>query len=148
MSSKLSLITLTLFSVALLLAFRWDNSVSHWLVALIVMSFPIALMVLAISRRAEWRIAMPALVFIWFVLNGSVAVMLVSEDAAPSFIGLPIGILVMVVGLWLVPIVVLGLGYALSFDRLVLRQEDQAWLERHGRERSVEAAKSDVLKSS
>ncbi|MCU0235317.1 MAG: hypothetical protein MUE90_14955, partial [Thermoanaerobaculales bacterium] len=79
----------------------------------------------------------PPLALLLVLLEASVAGMLLLRGRVadgPWIGGLPAAAALMVYGLWLAPLVVVALAYALCFDRAGLRTEDLDELARRFRE--------------
>lgn len=141
-TEHLALSFLALGSPALLAASLLPGRVAAWVFALLAGAFPVALMALGAGRRRSppsrpsrsgkgaggsgW-----ALLALLIVLVGTAAgVLLLAGTPAGSVRvgGLPLATVVLVAGLWLLPLPLAALGYALSFDRTGLTEEDLARL--------------------
>jgi hypothetical protein len=125
LSHRLALVLLALAAPAVLLAFCVSWNAGPWIGALAgSVALPFALMLLGASRRGKmgglWLpLLATALVFAagWWAI-------LALPHGGPDVAGLPLATALMIFVLIPLPLVVLGLTYALTFDRLGLSPED------------------------
>lgn len=137
-TERLALGFLAVGSPAVLAASLVPGRAATWAFALLAGAFPVALMALgAASRGRSGRPARgsgaPAwvLVALLVVLEGTAAGILLLAGApagAAGLAGLPLATVVQVAGLWLLPLPLAALGYALTFDRTGVTGEDLARL--------------------
>lgn len=144
-TERLALGFLAAGSPAVLAASLVPGRAATWAFALLAGAFPVALMALGTSRgradRPGRRSGAPArvLLALLVVLEGTAAGILLLAGApagAPGLAGLPLATVVQLLGLWLLPLPLATLGYALTFDRTGVTGEDLARL----RERSAGGA--------
>jgi len=134
---RIALWFLALAPPLILLSFLIPGTVSEVLFATLAAGFPVALVGLAAGRRRGGALLGRWLLGLLVILEGSsVAVLLLRGQVAdgPWIAGLPVAAVIQLVGLWLAPLVLVGLVYALTFDRYELRDEDLARLDRLGRD--------------
>jgi hypothetical protein len=101
-------------------------------------------MTLGAARRGRLAAGtMAAFVLVGVLLAGGFSLALALPDdlgaAEPLWLGLPRRAAVIVYGVGLLPVVVLPVVYALTFDAQTLRPEDQERVEAAGRARSAAA---------
>lgn len=115
---RFALIVLGFASPALLAA-GWLGADAGPLYALLAVVFPVALAALAAPpRRPAPRLA-TVLAVLLLLLGGAAVALFAAHDAAPrsgARSDLPLGLVVALGGLWLLPLVVVGLGYGWSFS--------------------------------
>lgn len=110
---------LTVASPAVLLLFWLGGAVGELLFALVAAAFPIALIVLGVARRRGLgRLTAPLLALSVILAVALVAIWLLRGrvDELPWIGGLPLAAAIQLYGLWLVPLLLVTLAYALSFD--------------------------------
>jgi hypothetical protein len=142
--------TLALATVAIAVAYasafreggapRWAS----WTMALAVPVALVATMTLGAARRGRLPAGtLAAFVFVGALLAGGFSLALALPDglgaAEPLWLGLPRRAAVIVYGVGLLPVVVLPVVYALTFDAQTLRPEDQERVEAAGRARTAAA---------
>jgi len=108
-----------------------------WVMVVGLATMVVSLMVLGAARRTGGvgRLALP-LAFTFLVLVGgfAAALLLPAEGAgAPLVLGLPVRAAVVLYGVGGLPLLVLPLAYALTFDEMTLREEDLAHVRELGR---------------
>lgn len=113
-------------SVAALAALLVSGRAADWTFALATALLPVALMALGAAGRRGIGPAASALLALFAVLAAAVAGILAlsGEAAARTVVGFPLAAVVQVVGLWLLPLPVATLAYALSFARTGLSRCD------------------------
>jgi hypothetical protein len=124
---RLSLLFLAFASPLVLFLFWLPWSGAEVLFALLVAAYPVALIAIAVSHDGSIGPLRQPLLLLLFLLEGSTIAMLVLRGhvlTAPWVAGLPLSAAIQIFGVWLAPLLVVGLGYALTFDRYELRQED------------------------
>jgi hypothetical protein len=122
MAHRLALVLLALAAPAVLLAFclgwPWAGAVTGGVV------LPLALMALGAARQGRLgRLWLPLLATGLVFAAGWWAI-LALPHGGPDVLGLPLATALMIFVLIPVPLVVTGLAYALTFDRLGLTPED------------------------
>jgi hypothetical protein len=131
---RLALILLALAAVASLAAFGLGSPLSVWLGAFAGATFPVALIALGATRAGRLGRLGFALILLWLFLAAGLAAILSLPHGGPDVGGLPLATVIMIFVFVPVPLLGLGLLYALTFDR-GLRPED---LERLRRLRGTE----------
>ncbi len=142
MARRAALAFLALSSPAILLAFAAGTPAGEVAFALLAVAFPVALIALGAQRRGalgplRWPLA--ALVLI---LEACVVAMLLLRGSvltAPWLGGLPLAAAVQFYGLFLLPLALVSLAYAWTFERFGLRQEDLDELRRRFEDREEDA---------
>ena len=82
----------------------------------------------AVRKRGIGRLKLP-FAFVFVVLAGGFAAALAlppEAPGAPLYLGLPLRAAVVLVGIGLLPLLVLPVAYALTFDEMTLSEEDLA----------------------
>lgn len=99
---------------ALLIGGAWAD----WVFVAASLAFPSSLILLAVSPTAGPRILVAIVVVLWLVLELSAMAMLLlaGGPATATVLGLPWATAIMLGGLGLVPLVLVVLGYAATFD--------------------------------
>jgi hypothetical protein len=124
MAHRLALVLLALAAPAALLAFCVSGPVGPWIGAFAGgVVLPLALMVLGAARRGRLgRLWLPLLATALVFAAGWWAI-LALPHGGPDVLGLPLATALMIFVLIPFPLVVTGLAYALTFDRLGLTPE-------------------------
>ena len=98
------------------------------LYSVLAVAYPVALIAVGARRGGRLRPLAPALVLLLLCLVGSVLAMLALRgsvaDGGLWILGLPLATTIFIWGIWLLPLVVVSLAYALTFERFTLRDED------------------------
>jgi hypothetical protein len=128
MAHRVALVLLALAAPAALLAFCVSWQAGPWIGAVAAISggvlLPLALMVLGAARRGRLgRLWLPPLATALVFAAGWWAI-LALPHGGPDVGGLPLATALMIFVLIPLPLVVTGLAYALTFDRLGLTPED------------------------
>jgi hypothetical protein len=118
-----ALVLLALATLASLAAFL-GSPLAPWLAAFGGATFPVALIALGAERQGRLGVLRLSLALLWLLLTGGLAAVLVLPAGGPDVAGLPLATALMIFVLVPVPLLGLGLLYALSFGRLGVRQED------------------------
>jgi hypothetical protein len=119
-----ALVLLALAALASLAAFGLGSPLAPWLAAFGGATFPVALIALGAVRRGRLGgLALP-LGGLWLLLAGGLAAVLALPAGGPDVAGLPLATALMIFVLVPLPLLGLGLLYAVSFDRLGVREED------------------------
>jgi hypothetical protein len=118
-----ALVLLALATLAALAAFL-GAPLGPWLAAFGGATFPVALIALGAVRRGRLGALGLPLALLWLLLAGGLAAILALPAGGPDVAGLPLATALMIFVLVPVPLLGLGLLYALSFGRLGVREED------------------------
>jgi hypothetical protein len=121
---RFALILLALAASAALAAFALGTPVASWLAAFGGATFPVALIALGASRQGRLDGLGLPLGALWVLLAGGLAAVLALPAGGPDIGGLPAATALMIFVLVPVPLLGLGLLYAVSFGRHGLRDED------------------------
>jgi hypothetical protein len=125
LSHRLALVLLALASPAALLAFCVSWKAAPWIGALAGgVVLPLALMVLGAARRGRLGPLWLPLLAVALVFAAGWWAILALPHGGPDVAGLPLATALMIFVLIPLPLVVTGLAYALTFDRLGLTPED------------------------
>lgn len=101
------------------------GAVADWTFALATALLPVALMALGAAGRRPLGAARWALVALLAILAAAAAgVLALSGRGAGTVAGFPLAAVVQVAGLWLLPLPIATLAYALTFDRTGLAPRD------------------------
>ncbi len=141
MAKRLALRFLTVAPFAILAIFFFTPAALSWLFAVVVMSFPIALVTLAVSRDGGLgrRLRLPLLALFAMLQLGVIGVLAFSESGVNGFFGFPISLHFLLLLIWLGPLCVTTITYAVTFSELgiddaLLEQLDQLRTTRRDRE--------------
>jgi hypothetical protein len=124
LDQRFVLVQLELAALAALGAFCLGPPGAAWLAAFGGATFPVALIALGAMRQGHLGGLGPPLAALWVLLAGGLAAILTLPGGGPDVGGLPLATALMIFVLVPVPLLGLGLLYALSFDRHGLREED------------------------
>ncbi len=129
MAKRLALGFLTVAPFAILVIFFFTPPAASWLLAVVVVSFPIALVTLAVSRngRVGRRLYLPLVALFAMLQVGVTSVLAFSESGVNGLYGLPLSLHLLLLLMWLGPLCVTTLSYAVTFPELGI---DDALLER------------------
>ncbi len=123
MARPSALALLALATLASLAAFL-GSPLAPWLAAFGGATFPVALIALGAAQRGRLGTLRLPLALLWLLLAGGLAAVLTLPAGGPDVAGLPLATALMIFVLVPVPLLGLGLLYALSFGRLGVREED------------------------
>lgn len=127
MARRIALLFVAVASPLLLVLFAVPWSGAEAVFAVLVMAYPVALIALAVSRDGRiGPLGLPLLALL-ILLEGCAAGMLILRGqvlTAPWVGGLPLAAAIQLYGVWLAPLLIVALAYALTFDRYELRQHD------------------------
>jgi hypothetical protein len=126
------LLFLGVASPLVLVLFLVPGVVAEWVFAVLVMAYPVALIVVAVARRgALGPLGLPLLGLLLFLQACAVGMLALRGRVldGPWIGGLPAAAAIQLYGLFLGPLLLVALVYALTFDRFELRQEDLDRLE-------------------
>jgi hypothetical protein len=135
---RIALLFLALSSPLILALFLMPWPCAETLFALLVMGFPVALIAMAVARQGRLGSLGPLLLGLLILLEGCAVGMLLLRGRVldgPWFGGLPLAAAIQLYGVWLAPLLLVALVYALTFDRFELRQHDLDRLRQHLRDR-------------
>ena len=121
---RFALILLALAASAALAAFALGSPAAPWLAAFGGATFPVALIALGAVRQGRLDGIGAPLAALWSLLAGGLAAVLILPGGGPDVAGLPLATALMIFVLVPVPLLGLGLLYAVSFGRHGLREED------------------------
>lgn len=127
MARESSLLYLGLAAPLILICFFVRGMGAELLFTALAMGFPVALIVLAVARDGRLGPLRAPLTLLLLLLEGSAVAMLVLRGRVldgPWVGGLPAATAVLLYGLWLAPLPIVGLAYALTFDHFDIRDED------------------------
>ena len=127
MARRISLLFLALASPLILVLFFMPWPWAEALFALLVMGYPVALILVAVEREGRLGpLGLPLVGLLLFFEACAIGMLVLRGQVVdgPWFGGLPLGAAIQLYGLWLVPLLLVALAYALTFDRFELRQED------------------------
>jgi len=135
LAHRAALLLLSLCAPAALLAFCVDAPVLHWVAALAVTTFPVALIALGAARGGRLQGLRWPLLILWIVLAGSFLALLALPHGGPDVLGIPLALALMLFVLVPVPFVIVCWTYAARFE---LRDEDLERLRRLRQSRDEE----------
>ncbi len=124
MAKRLALITLAVTSPLLLACLFVNAAAASWLAALLSVTQPVALMALGASRNGSLgplRRVMAA-TLLWFL--SLMLSLLLLDGWRVAWKGVPITAILMLGGLWIIPMVFLTVAYAKTFSNFSLTDED------------------------
>lgn len=136
MARKLSLAFLAVASPVMLLLFLGPWSWADEIFALLVMGYPVALIVVAVGRRGTLGPLGVPLLFLLIFLEACAIGMLALRGQVvdgPWFGGLPGAAAIQLYGLFLTPLLLVTLAYALTFDKFEMTDDDLERLAEHQR---------------
>jgi hypothetical protein len=126
---RIALLFLGIASPAMLICFWLGGRVGEVVFAGLAVGFPVALAIVGASRRGRLGPLQIPLLLLLLVLEGSVLGMLALGgrlDELPWVGGLPLAAALQLYGMWLLPLPLVALAYALTFDRFTLTEDDLA----------------------
>ena len=127
MSKRLALGFLTLAPIIVLGLLLTTPMWGRWLLAVVAMSFPIALVTLATARGdGVGRLRAPFVVLFLMLQAGAVGVLVLTGSSSGGLAGLPTSLLFLLGFVWLGPLLVTTVSYAVFFPELGI---DDALLE-------------------
>jgi len=138
MAKRLALGFLTLGPLVILGMFFFTPAALSWLFAVVVMSFPIALVTLAVSRDGGVgrRLRFPLLALFAMLQAGVIGVLVFSASGVNGFYGFPLSLHFLLLLIWLGPLCVTTITYAVTFTEFGIDDEllDQLKTMRRDRE--------------
>ncbi|MEE4271756.1 MAG: hypothetical protein V2I67_08780 [Thermoanaerobaculales bacterium] len=127
MARRISLVFLAVASPVMLALFFMPWGWAQSAFALLVMGYPVALIAVAVGRRGGLGpLAIPLLILLLFLEACTVGMLLLRGRVldGPWFGGLPLAAAIQLYGVFLTPLLLVALTYALTFDRFEMRHED------------------------
>lgn len=136
MARRVSLLFLAVASPVMLVLFLLPWGWAQAVFAVLVMAYPVALIAVAVGRRGNLGPLRSPLLALLLFLEACVVGMLVFRGQVldgPWFGGLPAAAAIQLYGVFLVPLFLVALAYALTFDRFEIRDEDLERLAEHAK---------------
>ena len=127
MAKRAALVFLAVSSPLVLLTFLVESAAGEVLFAVLAMAFPVALIVLGAQRRGRLDGLLWPLAALLLILEACVGAMLALRGqvlVAPWLLGLPLAAAVQVYGLFFLPLLLVSVAYARTFETFTLRQDD------------------------
>ncbi len=127
MAKRVALIFLAAASLLILVSFSLPGRLGEVLFAVLAVAFPVALILLGASRKGRIGRRGAILLALLLVLEGSVLGMLALAGRVlegPWLGGLPLAAALQLYGMWLLPLALVALAYALTFESFTLNEED------------------------
>lgn len=127
MARSFALVLLALSALASLAAFGLGATLAPWLAAFAGATFPVALIALGGVRPGRLGTLALPLALLWLLLAAGLGAVLALPHGGPDVAlagGLPLATALMIFVLVPVPLLGLGLLYAVSFDRHGVSEED------------------------
>jgi hypothetical protein len=126
---------LAVASLLLLVSLLVPGALAGALFALLGVAFPVGLIALGATRRGrlDRRVALALALLLALLEASTVGILALSGSgaaAAPRLLSLPGATLVQLLGLWLLPLPLVALAYAWTFERSGVTREDLAALRR------------------
>jgi hypothetical protein len=137
---RLALSAVALFSVVIVACCVVGGSVAELGFAMVAMAFPVALMLLGVARGdgRRARAVIPILLLL-ALLEACLAGMLIYRGqvvSGPWTLGLPVAAAIQIYGIFIAPLALVAVGYALTFGELAVDEKDLERLRRAGSGRS------------
>ena len=140
-SPHLLLAALGVLSLLLVGSLLVPGALAGTLFALLGIAFPVGLMALGAVRRGrlDRRVGLALVLLLALLESSAVGILALSGTGPPDApgrtgstgpLGLPAATLIELAGLWLLPLPLVALAYAWTFDRSGVRSEDLAALRR------------------
>ncbi len=136
MTRTFALVLLALAALASLAAFALGSPAAPWLAAFGGATFPVALIALGAVRQDRLGSLTLPLALLWLLLAAGLGAVLALPHGGPNIAGLPLATALMIFVIVPIPLLGLGLLYALSFGRYGLREEDLERMRRLRQSRS------------
>lgn len=110
---RFALVLLGLAAPAILFAFCVETGTGPWIAAVAGTAFPVALMALGVPRVRRLR---APLLLLWIILTVGLLAVMALPDGGPDVFGLPAATAILIFVLVPVPLAIVGLAYAATFD--------------------------------
>ena len=125
MARRLALWFLTAGPLAILVIFLFTPEALSWFFAVVVMSFPIALVALGVSHDGgvARRLRFPLLALFSMLQVGVIGVLAFSESGVNGFYGFPLSLHFLLLLIWLGPLCLTTITYAVTFPELGIDDE-------------------------
>ena len=136
MARKLSLAFLAIASPVMLALFFTPWPWAQSIFAVLVMGYPVALIVIAVSRNGRiGPLGIPLLALLVFLEACTIGMLVLRGHVTdgPWFGGLPLAAAIQLYGLFLTPLLLVALAYALTFDKFEMTEDDLERLAEHQR---------------
>lgn len=120
MARRAALVFLAAAPPLMLLCLAWEHPAADALFTLLAAAFPVALISLGAARGGRLEpLKVPLAVLLALLVGSSLALLLLRGrvETAPWVAGLPLAAAVQLGGLFLAPLLLVALAYALTFDR-------------------------------
>jgi hypothetical protein len=118
-SRRFAPVALAIASILLLTATWVPGAGAEWIYLIVTPLFPVLIIALAVERRAcvPLLLRVTLLVLGFLLVLSSVAIRLLDAGSASMWVmGLPLSAIVMALGLVLLPLLLVGFGFAATFD--------------------------------
>lgn len=113
MTQRFALVLLGLAAPATLFAFCVESAAGPWIAAVAGTVFPVALMALGVLRVKRLR---APLLLLWGVLTAGLLAVMALPEGGPDVLGLPAATAILIFVLVPVPLAIVGIAYAATFD--------------------------------
>ena len=126
-TQQLALFLIAALSAVLLVSMLVGGRVAGWFFGVAAMALPVALMALGALRRGKLGKVGPALVVLVLLLEGAFLGTLALAGKvleAPRVLGLPSAAALFFAAIWLLPLVLVSLSYALTFEEQGISNAD------------------------
>ena len=124
MARHLALGFVMLASIASLVIFFVNSQSGDWIFAFLVMAFPIALVVLAVSQNGKLgSLRIPLLLLCIMLECGALGVLFLNNSIVDGPFGLPVSLYFLLICVWCGPLLVTTVTYAITFSEHVVNEE-------------------------
>ena len=132
MARHLALGFVMLASIASLVIFFVNSRSADWIFAFLVMAFPIALVVLAVSRNGKLgSLRIPLLLLGGMLEGGALGVLFLNNSIVDGPFGLPASLYFLLICVWCGPLLITTVTYAITFSEHVVNEETLQRLEQY-----------------
>jgi hypothetical protein len=132
LADRTSLALLALAAPATLLAFCFGGAWGAWVAVIAGAVFPVALMGLGAARCGRLGVLRWPFLALGLTLAGGLVAVLALPDGGPDVAGLPLATAILIFVIVPVPLALVGLTYAATFEKWGLREEDLDRIRRLG----------------
>jgi hypothetical protein len=136
MARRISLVFLAIASPVMLVLFFLPWGWAQAVFALLVMGYPVALIAIAVGRRdGLGPLGIPLLALLIFLEACAFGMLVLRGHVtdAPWIGGLPLAAAIQLFGLFLTPLLLVALAYALAFDNFEMTEDNLERLAEHQR---------------